>query len=172
MLGRTGALMLCAALRAWAGVPQAAWADDTGLKVATAIAAAGSWTNCTVAYLNASENNRASTGTNDDYCVPSTFAFGVSVGATINGIEVQVEGSYPTGGSTVTYAVQLSWDAGTSWTTAKSDTFTSNIDVTDTLGGAADTWGRTWTVSDFSDANFQLRVYRTVGTSNLRVDRI
>ncbi len=53
--GRSGVLVLCAALCLWAGVPLLARADDTGLKVATAIAAAGSWTNCTVAYLNASE---------------------------------------------------------------------------------------------------------------------
>ena len=143
MLGRTGALILCAALCAWAGVPQAAWADDTGLKVATAIVAAGNWTSCTVAQLNSSNDQRATNANNNSYCVPSTFAFGVPAGATIDGVEVRVEGSNGTAFQTVSYSVQLSWDAGTSWTTAKSNTFTSSTDATDTLGGAADTWGRT-----------------------------
>ena len=53
--------------------------------------------------------------------------------------------------------VKLSWDGGSSWTTAKTDSVESTTERTATLGGSADTWGRTWAVSDFDDSNFRLR---------------
>ena len=72
----------------------------------------------------------------------------------------------------VAYAVQLSWNAGASWTTTKVGAFTGTTDANHTLGGVGDNWGRTWTASELSDANFQLRVYKTGGSPSLRVDRI
>jgi hypothetical protein len=54
--------------------------------------------------------------------------------------------------------VQLSWNGGTSWTTAKQTTTLTTSEATYTLGGAADTWGRTWTTSNFTNANFRVRI--------------
>jgi len=54
--------------------------------------------------------------------------------------------------------VQLSWDGGTTWTTAQSTGTLTTGNTAYVLGGAADTWGRTWTGTDFANANFRVRV--------------
>ena len=146
-------------------------ADDTGLKTATAIVSAGTgWITFTVAQINSSNNQSATNSSSNQYGVISTFAFGIASGKIIDGVEVQVEGSSST--MFGSYAVQLSWNAGASWTTAKVGAFTGTTDANHTLGGVGDNWGRTWTASELSDANFQLRVYKTGGSPSLRVDRI
>jgi hypothetical protein len=54
--------------------------------------------------------------------------------------------------------VQLSWDGGVTWTAAKTTSTLSTSEATYSLGGAADTWGRSWSSGDFSNANFRVRV--------------
>jgi len=54
--------------------------------------------------------------------------------------------------------VQLSWDGGATWTPAKSTATLSTRETTYILGGVVDTWGRTWSSGDLSDANFRVRV--------------
>ncbi|MBI3361028.1 MAG: hypothetical protein HY023_07950 [Chloroflexi bacterium] len=52
--------------------------------------------------------------------------------------------------------VQLSWDGGATWTTAKSTATLTTGEVTYTLGTTTDTWGRAWSAGEF--ANFRVRV--------------
>jgi hypothetical protein len=52
----------------------------------------------------------------------------------------------------------MSWDGGTTWTTTESTGTLTTSSVLYSLGGAADTWGRTWSYTNFSNANFRLRV--------------
>jgi hypothetical protein len=144
-------------------------ASDTGAKTATNIVSSGSWTNFTVGYLNASDDNRASNGTANNYGVVSTFGFGVPAGVQIDGIQVDVEGSCSKN-KTVNYAVELSGNGGTGWSAARAETFDGTTDVTQNLGGPADDWGWSWGVAGFSDANFRLRIYRTTGNNDVRVD--
>jgi len=54
--------------------------------------------------------------------------------------------------------VQLSWDGGLTWTEARSTTTLSTTEATYSLGSPSDAWGRMWTSSDFSNANFRLRI--------------
>jgi hypothetical protein len=54
--------------------------------------------------------------------------------------------------------VELSWNGGVNWTTAKTTPVLSTSRRTDTLGGATDTWGRTWSGSNMSNTNFRVRV--------------
>jgi hypothetical protein len=54
--------------------------------------------------------------------------------------------------------VQLSSDGGITWTTAKSTTSLSTTEATYSLGSTSDTWGRTWSSSDFNNSSFRLRV--------------
>ena len=54
--------------------------------------------------------------------------------------------------------VQLSGDGGATWTTAKVTGTLATALTTITLGGAADTWGRTWNAANFTDGNFRLRL--------------
>jgi hypothetical protein len=54
--------------------------------------------------------------------------------------------------------VQLSWNGGASWTSAKATATLGASTTTFTLGGASDTWGRTWSAAEMADASFRLRV--------------
>jgi len=85
------------------------------------------------------------------------FNFSVPVGTTINGIETQLVAKVDSTSGFPRMCVQLSWNGGTSWTAAKSTALTTSS-VTYTLGGVTDTWGRTWGDSDFSNANFRVRI--------------
>ncbi|NTU86245.1 MAG: DUF4082 domain-containing protein, partial [Chloroflexales bacterium] len=54
--------------------------------------------------------------------------------------------------------VQLSWDGGTTWTTAKTSANLTTTEASYILGGTADTWGRTWSDANFSNTNFRVRI--------------
>jgi len=147
-------------------------AADTGAKTATSVVSSGSnWVGFTVGNLNSSNDVRATNGTTNDYGVASTFGFGVPAGAQINGIQVDVEGSCSKN-KTVNYAVDLSGNGGTGWSALRAETFVGTTDATDNLGGSSDDWGWTWGAAGFSDANFRLRIYRTGGSDDVRVDLI
>ncbi len=152
---------------------QTVLAADTGVKTATNIVSSGSnWSGFTVGNLNTSDDNRATNWSSTDYGVVSSFTFGVPAGALIDGIKVDAEISNSRNNQTVNYAVALSGNNGSGWTTAKTDSIYDNVDETHTLGGASDDWGWTWGDTGFSNANFQLRIYRTGGTGSIRVDLI
>jgi len=54
--------------------------------------------------------------------------------------------------------VQLSWDGGKTWTTARQTSTLTTSETTYVLGGSSDTWGRTWALSNLTNANFRIRV--------------
>ena len=54
--------------------------------------------------------------------------------------------------------VELSWNGGTSWTTAKYATTESNGEILDIVGGNTDLWGHAWTLNELSNANFRVRL--------------
>ncbi len=129
------------------------------------------------AYINdgavaVDKNSGNNTGTN---CTGSdkdkhrfyNYNFSVPSGATINGIEIGLGAKADSVNNVPKVCVQLSWDGGTTWTTAQStSTLTTSI-TTYTLGGSADTWGRAWTDTNFTNANFRVRVI-DVSSSNSR----
>jgi hypothetical protein len=87
------------------------------------------------------------------------YAFGLpGTVSAINGITVRADVGMSNNGGTSNFCVELSWDGGTTWTTAKSVGLTVNAVTTYTLGSATDTWGRTWTAAQLSTANFRVRV--------------
>ena len=89
-------------------------------------------------------------------------------GDSVLGIQVQVHARADTAGSGNYFNVDLSWDGGTSWTTAKtipaSDGLTTTEFIT-TAGGNLDTWGRSWTVAEINNtSNFVVRITYVAGT--------
>jgi hypothetical protein len=78
--------------------------------------------------------------------------------AVIQGIQVRLDARADGTSGSPKICVQLSWDGGITWTTARSTTTLSTTEVTYSLGSTSDTWGRTWSSSDFNNANFRLRV--------------
>jgi len=103
------------------------------------------------------------------------FTFAVPAGATIDGIEATFEGDtadYYTG---TMLNVDLSHDGGTTYASSIKevvDNSNSPGDITVTIGGATDTWGRTWTDSELSNANFRLRAENVNVIGTWGVDHI
>jgi hypothetical protein len=89
------------------------------------------------------------------------YNYGISVPGgctTISGIEVRLDWWLDRTSGTSSMSVELSWDGGTSWTAAKTDSTETTSEHTAILGGSTDTWGRSWTAAELSDANFRVRV--------------
>ena len=78
--------------------------------------------------------------------------------ATVQGIEVRLDGKADSTSGSPKFCVQLSWNGGTTWTAAKSTATLSTAELTYMLGSSTDTWGRTWAASDFSNTNLRVRV--------------
>ena len=133
---------------------------DTGFKTTGAVVSTGTWSNMTTTRINTADNSRATmTGTTFAVATLNNYTFGIPSGATINGIEVNTEFSTSAVASTATLQISLSWDNGTNYTTAKSDTVTgSTTDKNSTMGGSADTWGRSWTDTEFANGTFLVKV--------------
>ncbi|CAG0962195.1 hypothetical protein ANAEL_00693 [Anaerolineales bacterium] len=155
-----------------------AYAADTGLQVPSANSNAG-WTNPQNAYT--SDNNRAVADSGNDIVQYSNFNFpAIPGGAIITGIEVLVEG-YQEGGAVPRQAdISLSWNSGAGYTTG-SGIKTTNMpgnnaaaEAVRTFGGSSDTWNRTWSPGDFTNANFRLRLDTNPGSngSDLLIDRV
>jgi hypothetical protein len=125
--------------------PNNACADDT--LVATD---ANSNTNTTVSCTNAGKDRHRFWD----------FSLGVPAAATlINGIQVRADMGMNNNGGTNNLCVELSSDAGATWTTPKVQNLTAGSAVTTyTIGAANDLWGRTWTPTNLSNANFRLRL--------------
>ena len=86
------------------------------------------------------------------------YSISVPGGATINGIEVRLDWWLDRTNGTNSMSVELSWDVGSTWTVAKTDTTESETEHTTVLGGSAESWGRTWAPSELNDDNFRVRV--------------
>ena len=86
----------------------------------------------------------------------STFGFFFFGFTEVNGIELKVEGKGA--GGTTTVSATLSWDTGTTFTSAKTANFIDAVDTTQTYGGSTDNWGHTWLESELNDTNFRLRL--------------
>jgi len=109
----------------------------------------------------------------DDSNATSTFTghtFVVPGSNTITGIEVKLEVSGTTAAGSI--GVELSYDGGNSWTAVKTTPTLTTIDTVVTLGGASDLWGRVWTQSEFSNANFAVRLTANSVSNTVQVDAI
>ena len=95
------------------------------------------------------------------------YGFSIPGAPAIQGIEVRLDAKADSTTGAPKICVQLSWDGGTTWTTAKNTSTLTTGEATYTLGTPTDTWGRTWAVGDFSNANFRVRVIN-VASNNSR----
>jgi hypothetical protein len=76
----------------------------------------------------------------------------------VDGITVRTDMGMNNNGGTTVLCVELSWDGGTSWTTAKSVTLSGTAVATYALGSSIDAWGHTWTAAQLSTTNFRVRL--------------
>ena len=66
-------------------------------------------------------------------------------------------------------SAELSWNGGTSWTAADTDGVETTTEHTGLLGGASDIWGRAWTASELSNANFRVRLTTSCVPNGLEI---
>jgi len=88
----------------------------------------------------------------------SNYGVTLPAGAAVKGIEVQLQARADSTSGSPKICVRLSWDGGTSWTTAKVTPSLITSEVTYFLGGATDLWGRSWTASNLTNSNLRIRV--------------
>lgn len=106
------------------------------------------------------------TGSDKDKHRYYNYNLSVNTGSTIQGVEIRLDARVDSSTGSPQQCVQLSWDGGTSWTTAKTTTTLTTGTTTYTLGGATDTWGRSWSDTDFSNANFRVRVINVASNTS------
>lgn len=134
------------------------YAANTGAKYPTATGEIyNDWTNPTNAYSD--NNTDTSTSTNGDVQDYYTFTLGVpDTVASIDGIVVKIEAYDVLVDGTGQVYANLSWNDGVTFTGSLTTGTLTNKRVVYTLGGATNTWGRTWSASEFSDANFKAAI--------------
>jgi len=98
------------------------------------------------------------TSANKDRHVLSNYGFIVPAGSTIQGIEVKLNSRVDSTSGSPRFCVQLSWDGGTTWTTSITSATLSTAETMYILGGVTNTWGHTWTNTEFDNANFRVRL--------------
>jgi hypothetical protein len=88
------------------------------------------------------------------------YNYGISLpaGSTISGIEVRLDSWTASIVGNPFVCVELTWNGGTSWTTAKMTPALTISEATYTLGAANDTWGHTWTTTELGNASFAVRI--------------
>ncbi|MGE0371944.1 MAG: hypothetical protein AB7Q01_08660 [Gammaproteobacteria bacterium] len=127
-------------------------------------------------YATASDSGFFSTDTSEYLVATGISGLSIPSGATIDGIEVEVERSR-SGGSSVTDERVRIVKAGTVGSTDKAvGTAWPTSDGSRTYGGAADLWGESWAVADLeaADTGVALAVNLSAGfgTVTARIDRI
>lgn len=110
--------------------------------------------------------NTSCTNTGKDKHVYYNYGVNLPSGASIAGIEVRLDARVDATAGNPRMCVQLSWDGGTTWTAAKTTAALTTTEATYILGGAADTWGRAWTVSNLSDTNLRTRIINVASNTN------
>jgi hypothetical protein len=106
------------------------------------------------------------TSTGKDQHRYHNYNFNIPATALIQGIQVRLDARADATNGSPKICLQLSWNGGTTWTTARPTTTLSTTETTYTLGSISDTWGRTWTPDNFSNANFRLRVIDVSGNTS------
>jgi hypothetical protein len=132
----------------------------------------GSWSNGANAYDQVDGTYANTNGAGGIAHQFTTFNDSVPGTDVIEGIQVKLE----TRSSDVipNLDIQLSWDGGISWTTAKSTDYPAgDVDTIYDFGSPSDTWGRSWSPGEFSNENFRVRVTATnADGGTTRIDAI
>lgn len=123
--------------------PQSAYADDT---------------RSAVDKKSGTDSSKSCASTSKDAHRFYNYGFTLAADASIRGIEVRLDARADTTSGSPTVCIQLSWNGGNTWTAPKmTGTLTTSM-RTYTLGSPTDGWERSWSSSDFTDANFRVRV--------------
>lgn len=112
-----------------------------------------------------SNNNSSCTNNGKDKHLYHDYNIAIPSG-TVQGIQVRLDARADATAGAPKICVQLSWNGGASWTTAKSTATLTTSEATYTLGGTADNWGRSWALSELNNTNFRVRVINVATNAN------
>lgn len=110
--------------------------------------------------------NTSCTNSGKDKHTFSNYNFTLPINAQVQGLEVRLDARTDATAGNPHMCVELSWDGGVTWTAAKSTLPLTPSEVTYFLGNTTDTWGHTWTSSDFNNENFRLRITNVASNSS------
>lgn len=96
----------------------------------------------------------AASSTLTHYLKATNFGFAIPVGATINGIEVQIEKKSTLGTITDSSVKIVKADGSIGSTNKALGTTWPTSDTTFSYGGSQDLWGETWAYTDINDSDF------------------
>jgi hypothetical protein len=125
--------------------PGNACASDGLLAVDAGTGTAGRSTSC----ANTANDRHRFWGYDFDLPAPVT---------SIDGVTVRADVGLNNNGGTSVLCVELSWDGGTTWTTARSVTLSGTAVATYALGSPTDDWGHTWTTAELATTSFRVRL--------------
>ncbi len=111
-------------------------------------------------------NTTGCTDAGKDKHVYYGYSPSIPSGVYIGGIEVRLDAWADSTIGSPKMCVQLSWDGGVTWTSAKSTPTLTTGQTTYTLGGSGDTWSRTWNTQDLTNANFRVRVTNVASSTS------
>jgi len=155
-------------------IPKYLIGDDTGFESPSGNESASNWNNPTNSYiLNGSYSETWKNDTSS--VVYKTYGISDLSGDTIVGIEVQLEGYADWDTADGTIYASLSYNGGSNYTSTKSNLFVRRDhgpNDTFTYGGSDELWGRTWSGSEFSDANFRTKLLEETAGSRVLLDYI
>jgi len=140
--------------------------DETGWHSPSANEDNSNWTDPQNAYAS-DDAYMTTTTTGEDGATVKLYNFNISIpsGSTINGIEVGIEAKISTATGARKVRARLMYNGRANETSLKKTNPLTTSDTYYILGRPADTWGRNWSVDDFSNDNFAVRV-----TSNMNKD--
>jgi hypothetical protein len=98
------------------------------------------------------------TSTRKDRHIFYNFNLNVPTSAIIRGLEVRLEAKADSTTGTPRFCIDVSWDGGVTWTSAKTSAALTTSDAVYILGSSTDTWGRTWTAGQFANTSFRVRL--------------
>ncbi|MCA9327082.1 VWA domain-containing protein [Candidatus Saccharibacteria bacterium] len=133
---------------------------DTGWSTPTATHAPNNWDVNTVANAQTSNNVYISESNNQNQAGEEQgYSFNIPAlpaNAVINGVQVTAEAK-STDNNGCRLGVALSWNGGSNYSSYQYSNL-GNSDSTENFGGTNDTWGHTWSASEFSAANFVMKL--------------
>lgn len=117
------------------------------------------WTNASNITADDGSNATSATGGETDVLLGTAFGFAIDSGATIDGIVLEIDRGNTAGDPCKDQEVRLT-TGGTPLGDNKADTASDwpTSVTTKTYGGAADTWGRTWTPAEVNASDFGARL--------------
>jgi hypothetical protein len=106
------------------------------------------------------------TSSNKDKHLFYNYNFSLPTGTVVRGVEVRLDAKVESTSGSPKLCVQLSWNGGSSWTSAKSTPRLTTSEASYILGSASDLWGRSWTTGNFTNSSFRVRVISVASSSS------